>query len=137
MTKSVEFSICTCGNPDGHKGPVWHPGQPLPIIEGHQITEAEMKVALQGATASTMAKSAAISGVVTRCGCSDRSPEGLALSHGLDKVNGTLLPCPKPRSSSDLGTISYWNANPLKRLFWALVSKRQADKRIQKANSTL
>lgn len=136
MAKSVEFTICNCGNPDGHKGPVWHPGQPLPVVDGHQVTADEMKTLLQGAAVNTMAKSAAISGVVIRCGCADKSLPALERVHGT-KADGSLLPCPGPRSSSDLGTISYWSANPLKRLFWALVGKRKADKRIHEANATL
>lgn len=38
-TDQGEFEICMCGNPDGHVGPVWHPGVEHP--SGAQLEPGE------------------------------------------------------------------------------------------------
>lgn len=62
-------------------------------------------------------KMATVEAVVTRCGCSDeqkRSPEW----HAAQKPP---QPCPNPRKVEDMGVVSFWHRNPLKRLrFWLL-----------------
>lgn len=40
-TSQGEFEICTCGNPEGHSGPVWHPGFPHP--SGAKLAKGEEK----------------------------------------------------------------------------------------------
>lgn len=53
------------------------------------------------------AKEASIQATVVRCGCGD------PLNVHPDS------PCPKPRATEDLGTVSYWHKNPIRRWLWA------------------
>lgn len=124
MSKPVQFTICNCGNPDGHKGPVWHPGQPIP--PGVKLTEQQLVGMLMRPP-----KGAEFSLGVARCGCPDRTYEAQKLTHGLMPDGVTLKPCPRPRSQTDLGIVSAWYSNPFKRLHWLLVGKRKADQRIR------
>ena len=56
---------------------------------------------------SVPAEEAEIRAVVVRCGC------GLPGQH-------EGQPCPRPRATENLGRISYWHRNPLRRLWWEL-----------------
>lgn len=123
MTKLIEFTICNCGNPEGHSGPVWHPGQPIP--EGAKITEKDLLKVLSG-SALMKPKIVEIGAQVIRCGCGD--PD----SHNGSR--GSAYPCPSPRIVKDLGPVAKQFRNPLSQLEWNLVGKRKADKRIQEAN---
>lgn len=123
MSKSI--TICTCGNPEGHVGNVWHPGQPIP--EGIKLTEAELLAKLKTATTSMNPRSVEVGVAVVKCGCGDPN------SH--NGSNGEpARPCPRPRAAVDLGVVDRKDRNILKRLHWLLIGKPAADKRIRAAN---
>ena len=48
-------------------------------------------------------------------------------SHIITKADGTVV---------DLGVVSYWSKNPLKRLRWRLIGKPRADRRIRRFNAS-
>lgn len=51
---------------------------------------------------------ASIGATVIRCGCGDP-----ATIHPAE-------PCPTPRSIRDMGNVSYWHKNPLRRAVWTI-----------------
>jgi hypothetical protein len=77
-------------------------------------------------TVTTETQTASVSAIVIRCGCGD--PD----SH--NGVNGPPQACPRPRRTDDLGVVSYYSRNPMKRLAWALVGAPLAALRIHRTN---
>lgn len=122
---SQSITICTCPNPEGHKGNVWHPGQPIP--PGIKLTEEQLLAKLKEASTST-ARSASFGLVVMRCGCGH--PE----SHAPNIPGVPNLPCPHPISTTDLGVVSRTDRSLIKRLTWRFFGQRAANKRIRAAN---
>lgn len=123
MSRSI--TVCNCGNPAGHVGNVWHPGQPIP--EGIKLTEEQLLAKLKEAATST-ARSASFGLVLMRCGC------GNPQSHAPNIPGVPNLPCPKPVSINDLGVVARTDKSPFKRLAWRLFGQRAADRRIRAAN---
>jgi hypothetical protein len=58
---------------------------------------------------------ASIEAVVIRCGCGDPDAH--------NGVRGAPSPCPRPRATEDLGVVSYYSPNPLKRLYYRFFKK--------------
>jgi plasmid stabilization system protein ParE len=71
-------------------------------------------------TVSDTTKQAWIEAVVTRCGCDP------ATFNELGQAPHTLLnqPCPIPRAVEDRGVVAYYHRNPLKRLTWRILHRR-------------
>lgn len=61
------------------------------------------------------AREATIEAVVVRCGCKS---DWRQIHERYE--DGSYGPCPTPKRVQDLGVISYWHRNPLRRLFWRL-----------------
>lgn len=59
-------------------------------------------------TVDTGVREASIQAQVIRCGCRGRGGE---LHPG--------RPCPDPLRVEDLGTVSYWHKNPIRRWLWS------------------
>ena len=117
MAKKVKYTICDCGNPAGHVGPVWHMGQPIP----DNVELVDPSKILIGGQQKAKIKSIEFQNVVLRCGCGN--PD----SHSkLDPPR----PCPTPRKTVDHGTVSYYHRNPLKRVKWWL-SRRFIERRLR------
>lgn len=71
-------------------------------------------------TPTAHAKEASISATVIRCGC----PPG-EMDH-LGEV------CYRPRATEDLGVVSYWHRNPVRRAAWSLKHRYQEARRASK-----
>ncbi|MDE2354808.1 MAG: hypothetical protein KGL17_07270 [Betaproteobacteria bacterium] len=79
--------------------------------------------------ASAGARQISLQGAVIRCRCTD------AQKAAPDWHGRRQQPCPRG-ASEDLGTLSFWDANPLKRLAWRLSRLMRAVRQPRHTNPT-